>query len=34
MLDDTLGELDNSDEIEDAAAEEVDKVLYELTAGE
>lgn len=33
MLDDTLGELDNSEEIEDAAEEEVDKVLFELTAG-
>lgn len=33
MIDDTLGELDNSEDIEDAAEEEVDKVLFELTAG-
>ncbi len=33
MIDDTLGELDNSEDIEDAAEEEVEKVLFELTAG-
>lgn len=33
MLDDTMSGLEDSDELEDAAQEEVDKVLFELTAG-
>ncbi|XP_060591967.1 charged multivesicular body protein 3-like [Ruditapes philippinarum] len=34
MLEDTMEGLEDSDEMEEAAQEEVDKVLYELTAGE
>jgi len=33
MLDDTMSGLDDSEELEDAAQEEVDKVLYEITSG-
>jgi len=33
MLDDTMSGLDDSEELEDAAQEEVDKILFELTAG-
>ena len=33
MLDDTMETLDDDDEMEEEAQEEVDKVLYELTAG-
>jgi hypothetical protein len=33
MLEDTMEGLEDSDEMEEAAQEEVDKVLYELTAG-
>ncbi|XP_045188575.1 charged multivesicular body protein 3-like [Mercenaria mercenaria] len=34
MMEDTMEGLDDSEEMEEAAQEEVDKVLYELTAGE
>jgi len=33
MLEDTMSGLDDPEELEDAAQEEVDKVLFELTAG-
>lgn len=33
MLDDTMSGLDDSEELEDAAQEEVDKVLFEITSG-
>lgn len=33
MVEDTFESLDDQDELEDAAQEEVDKVLSELTAG-
>ncbi|KAH3708220.1 charged multivesicular body protein 3-like [Dreissena polymorpha] len=34
MLEDTMEGLEDSDEMEEAAQEEVDRVLYELTAGQ
>jgi len=33
MLEDTMEGLDDSEELEEAAQEEVDKVLFDLTAG-
>lgn len=33
MMEDTMESLDDSDDMEEAAQEEVDKVLFELTAG-
>lgn len=33
MLDDTMSGLEDSEELEDAAQEEVDKVLFEITSG-
>ena len=33
MLEDTMEGLDDGEELEDEAQEEVDKILWELTAG-
>ena len=34
MLEDTFESLDDQEELDEAAQEEVDKVLFEITAGE
>lgn len=33
MMEDTMESIDNSEDIEEEAQEEVDKILWELTAG-
>lgn len=33
MLEDTFESMEDQEELEDAAQEEVDKILYEVTAG-
>lgn len=34
MLEDTFESMDDSEDMEEAAEEEIDKILFEITAGE